>query len=245
MAADDKTNPGTPGAPIIEIVDLHKSFGDTEVLKGINLSVPVGSTLVILGGSGSGKTVLMKHMIGLLKPNSGKVIVEGEDIVPFGAEELEQLRKKFGMVFQAAALFDSMTVYENVSFALREHRKALGEKRFEGLKARDDSFFVVAVPALWRRHRREGIGDGVAFGEAPRGEFFVGEMNRANLLVGLADKKQAAHRRAQFLLDRAHCPKLPPRRARRSRLTKPESPLKLPWPASRLTRSALATSAGR
>ena len=133
MAADDKTNPGTPGAPIIEIVDLHKSFGDTEVLKGINLNVPVGSTLVILGGSGSGKTVLMKHMIGLLKPNSGKVIVEGEDIVPFGAEELEQLRKKFGMVFQAAALFDSMTVYENVSFALREHRKELGEAKMRAI----------------------------------------------------------------------------------------------------------------
>ncbi len=118
-AADDR--------PIIEIIDLHKSFGSAEVLSGINLTVPPGSTLVILGGSGSGKTVLMKHMIGLLKPNSGQVIVDGEDIVPFGADELERVRQKFGMVFQAAALFDSMTVYENVSFPLREHSKHVKE----------------------------------------------------------------------------------------------------------------------
>ncbi len=83
--------------------------------------------MVILGGSGSGKTVLMKHMIGLLKPDSGQVIVDGEDIVPLGADGLEQVRRKFGMVFQAAALFDSMTVYENVSFPLREHRKHVRE----------------------------------------------------------------------------------------------------------------------
>ncbi len=114
-----------PSAPMIEIVDLHKSFGGTQVLKGISLSVPAGSTLVILGGSGSGKTVLMKHMIGLLKPDSGQVLVEGEDLVPMSEEQLEQVRRKFGMVFQAAALFDSMTVYENVSFPLREHRKDL------------------------------------------------------------------------------------------------------------------------
>lgn len=116
-----------PAAPMIEVIDLHKSFGDHKVLTGINLQVPAGSTLVILGGSGSGKTVLMKHMIGLLKPDQGQVIVDGEDIVPFGAEALERVRRKFGMVFQAAALFDSMTVYENVSFPLREHRKDLSE----------------------------------------------------------------------------------------------------------------------
>lgn len=126
--ADEKTS-----SPIIEIKDLHKSFGSHKVLTGITLSVPAGSTLVILGGSGSGKTVLMKHMIGLLKPDSGQVIVDGEDIVPMGAEQLEQLRRKFGMVFQAAALFDSMTVYENVSFPLREHRNDLSEEQMRAL----------------------------------------------------------------------------------------------------------------
>lgn len=119
--------------PIIQIVDLHKSFGDHQVLTGINVEVPPGSTLVILGGSGSGKTVLMKHMIGLLKPDSGQVIVDGEDIVPFGPEALERVRRKFGMVFQAAALFDSMNVYENVSFPLREHRKELSEEEMRAL----------------------------------------------------------------------------------------------------------------
>src|SRR5262249_5315304 len=109
--------------PIIQIVDLHKRFGDNRVLRGINLEVEEGSTWVILGGSGSGKTVLMKHIIGLLKPDRGQVLVEGQDVVPLEAEELAKVRRKFGMVFQGAALFDSMTVYENVSFALREHTK--------------------------------------------------------------------------------------------------------------------------
>ncbi|MBL8915406.1 MAG: ABC transporter ATP-binding protein [Archangium sp.] len=133
MATSDVTQPGTPAPPIIEIRDLHKSFGEHKVLDGITLSVPAGSTLVILGGSGSGKTVLMKHMIGLLKPDSGQVIVDGEDIVPMGPLELEKLRRKFGMVFQAAALFDSMTVYENVSFPLREHRKDIPEEQMREL----------------------------------------------------------------------------------------------------------------
>lgn len=113
----------TSKPPVIQVVDLHKSFGDNQVLRGVNLEVEEGSTLVILGGSGSGKTVLLKHLIGLLKPDRGRVLIEGEDIVPLGAEELARVRTKFGMVFQSAALFDSMTVYENVSFPLREHRK--------------------------------------------------------------------------------------------------------------------------
>jgi phospholipid/cholesterol/gamma-HCH transport system ATP-binding protein len=112
---------GQEKPPMISVQDLWKSFGDNHVLTGINLDVEEGSTVVILGGSGSGKTVLMKHMIGLLKPDRGKVIVDGEDIVPLDEVDLERARRKFGMVFQGAALFDSMTVYENVSFPLREH----------------------------------------------------------------------------------------------------------------------------
>jgi len=108
---------------MIEIKGLQKSFGGHQVLTGIDLSVSEGNTCVILGGSGSGKTVLMKHMIGLLKPDAGQVLIDGEDVVPMGPEELARVRHKFGMVFQAAALFDSMNVYENVAFPLREHRK--------------------------------------------------------------------------------------------------------------------------
>src|SRR5207249_8596754 len=114
--------------PIIQVIGLHKYFGDHHVLRGIDLVVPKGSTLVILGGSGSGKTVMMKHLIGLLKPDKGEVFVDGEDLVPLGAEDLARVRRKFGMVFQAAALFDSMTVFENVSFPLQEHTKMSEEQ---------------------------------------------------------------------------------------------------------------------
>lgn len=113
----------TSEPPVIQVVDLYKAFGDNQVLRGVDLTVEEGSTLVILGGSGSGKTVLLKHLIGLLKPDRGRVLIDQQDIVPLGPEDLAKLRTKFGMVFQNAALFDSMTVYENVSFPLREHRK--------------------------------------------------------------------------------------------------------------------------
>jgi phospholipid/cholesterol/gamma-HCH transport system ATP-binding protein len=123
---------------MIDVVDLHKSFGEVKVLTGINLRVPAGSTCVILGGSGSGKTVLMKHMIGLLKPDSGRMVIDGEDIVPLGLAEMERVRRKFGMVFQAAALFDSMTIYENVSFPLREHTKLSEEEVREKVRQKLD-----------------------------------------------------------------------------------------------------------
>lgn len=111
----------TSGEAMIRTVDLHKRFGDNHVLRGISLDFPKGTTTVILGGSGSGKTVLMKHLIGLLHPDSGQVLVDGEDIAQKEGTELNELRTKFGMVFQWAALFDSMNVGENVSFPLREH----------------------------------------------------------------------------------------------------------------------------
>ena len=110
-----------PKRVMISVRDLWKAFGNHQVLTGVDLEVEEGTTCVILGSSGSGKTVLMKHIIGLLKPDRGQVIVDGEDIVPLDEQELERVRRKFGMVFQGAALFDSMTVYENVAFALREH----------------------------------------------------------------------------------------------------------------------------
>ena len=107
---------------MIEVQDLWKSFGDNQVLKGISLRIPEGSTFVVLGGSGSGKTVLMKHVIGLLKPDRGVVRVNGIDISALDGRALTEARQVFGMVFQGAALFDSMTVLENVSFPLREGR---------------------------------------------------------------------------------------------------------------------------
>lgn len=108
---------------MIQIVDLWKSFGDNQVLKGIDLTIERGTTLVVLGGSGSGKTVLMKHVIGLLKPDRGSVVVDGKEMHRLTGRELTEARRMFGMVFQGAALFDSMTVYENVAFPLREKRR--------------------------------------------------------------------------------------------------------------------------
>jgi len=108
---------------MVKVEDLRKSFGDREVLKGLNIEVPKGSVCVVLGGSGMGKSVLMKHLIGLLQPTSGRVLIDGTDLAKLGPLEMKQFRKKFGMVFQQAALFDSMTNYENVAFPLREHRK--------------------------------------------------------------------------------------------------------------------------
>jgi len=117
--------------PMIQVQGLYKAFGTNQVLSGIDLDVEEGSTCVILGGSGSGKTVLMKHMIGLLTPDRGHVRVEGEDIVGLSSQALEQVRRKFGMVFQGAALFDSMTVFENVAFPLREHSRMAEEEMRE------------------------------------------------------------------------------------------------------------------
>ncbi len=112
---------------MIRVEDLWKSFGARQVLKGISLDIPTGSTYVILGGSGSGKTVLMKHVIGLLKPDRGTVFVGDVEIPKLEGKELTEARRMFGMVFQQAALFDSMTVYENVAFPLKERKRGISQ----------------------------------------------------------------------------------------------------------------------
>jgi phospholipid/cholesterol/gamma-HCH transport system ATP-binding protein len=117
-----KETPAAP-APMIEVQDLYKSFNGFAVLKGISLSMMEGTTTVILGGSGSGKTVLMKHIMGLFKPDKGHVIVDGRDVTTMGRQELSTFRERMGMVFQSSALFDSMTVGDNVAFPLREHTR--------------------------------------------------------------------------------------------------------------------------
>ena len=106
---------------MIEIKEVHKSFAQNEVLRGVNLTIQKGETMVIIGRSGCGKSVLLKHIIGLLKPDQGRILVDGEDITSYNDNELNKLRKRFGMLFQASALFDSMTVDENVGLGLREH----------------------------------------------------------------------------------------------------------------------------
>ena len=107
--------------PVIEVIDLKKSFGGNEVLKGVNLTVYKGETVVVLGRSGCGKSVLLRHMIGLMKPDSGRIMVDGVDVTKLKHDDLYEMRKKFGMLFQGAALFDSMSVGENVGLGLVEH----------------------------------------------------------------------------------------------------------------------------
>lgn len=106
---------------MIEIKNLVKSFGAKQVLRGVNLNIEQGKTTVIIGASGCGKSVMLKHIVGLLKPDEGTVLIDGEDITKMSEKEIYAIRKKFGFLFQSAALFDSMTVGENVGVALREN----------------------------------------------------------------------------------------------------------------------------
>jgi len=106
---------------IIGIRNVYKAFDTKEVHMGVNLSIEKGENITVLGGSGSGKSVLLKEITGLLKPDSGDVIVEGENIVPLNEAQLVNVRKKMGMLFQGSALFDSLTVEENIAYPLREN----------------------------------------------------------------------------------------------------------------------------
>jgi len=108
---------------MIEVRNLQKSFGGHRVLDHVNMRIDAGESVVIIGRSGGGKSVLLKHLIGLLHPEHGEVLVDGQNIVPMNERELIEVRRKFGMLFQGAALFDSMTVAENIAFALRRQRK--------------------------------------------------------------------------------------------------------------------------
>lgn len=108
---------------MIEVRDIKKGFGSQQVLKGISFQIDTGESAVIIGGSGCGKSVLLKHLIGLIQPDEGEVFIDGQNITRFGERELLQVRRKFGMLFQSAALFDSLSVAENISFVLRRERR--------------------------------------------------------------------------------------------------------------------------
>ena len=111
---------------VVEVRDLHKRFDGKEVLRGVSFDAVRGETLVVMGGSGSGKTVMLRHVAGLIRPTSGTIKVFGQRIESLSEEELLPIRRRMGYVFQGAALFDSLTVYENVAYPLREH-SSLGE----------------------------------------------------------------------------------------------------------------------
>lgn len=107
----------------IEVIDLVTQYGDRVILRGISFTVPKGKTTVVLGGSGCGKSTLLNHLIGLLKPTSGKILINGKDITVMDETEFDEVRKKIGVSFQGAALLNSMTIADNVALPVREHTK--------------------------------------------------------------------------------------------------------------------------
>jgi phospholipid/cholesterol/gamma-HCH transport system ATP-binding protein len=107
---------------MIEVRNLQKSFGANKVLDGVSFRIENAESVAIIGRSGGGKSVLLKHLVGLLQPDSGEILIDGENIGPLNERQLLRVRRKFGMVFQGAALFDSMTVAQNVGFAFRRHK---------------------------------------------------------------------------------------------------------------------------
>lgn len=115
---------------MIKCVELYKAFGANQVLRGASIEISKGESVVVIGGSGSGKSVLIKHIIGLLRPDKGHIYIDGMDVPGLGERELSRVRKRFGMLFQGAALFDSLRVWENVGFALfREKRYSPAQVR--------------------------------------------------------------------------------------------------------------------
>jgi phospholipid/cholesterol/gamma-HCH transport system ATP-binding protein len=141
--------PALEEAPAVQLQGVRKTFNGLEVLRGVDLAIRAGESLTIMGGSGTGKSVLLRLMIGLIKPDAGRILIEGRDLVPLSERELLQARRRIGMVFQNSALFDSLSVGENIAFALREHtemdegairervREALGLVGLSGIEAKD------------------------------------------------------------------------------------------------------------
>jgi len=162
-----------PG-PFIRYVDVHKSFGALAVLCGVDLDVRRGETVVVLGGSGSGKSVLLRHTIGLIHPDRGSVWVDQTDVTHLDEDALIETRKRVGMLFQAGALFDSMTVEANVAFALREHtgwdEARIGERVREVLGLVELSPTVADVmPAALSGGMRKRVALARAIALAPEG----------------------------------------------------------------------------
>lgn len=131
---------------MIQITGLYKSFRDKPVLRGVDLRISSGETTAIIGRSGSGKSVLLKNIVGLLQPDAGKVIIEGSDIGELSKRELYRIRKKFGFLFQGAALFDSMTVGENVRLPIVENNPGVSQREVE--KTAEEKLELVGLPGI-------------------------------------------------------------------------------------------------
>ena len=132
---------------MIEIRNIYKSFDENEVLKGVDLEIPDGKTTVIIGRSGCGKSVLLKQIIGLMKPDEGEILIEGKDIVKMDQKEIYKVRSKFGFLFQGSALFDSLDVEENVGLAMKENTRMTYQEIAEVVK---EKLELVGLPGIQR-----------------------------------------------------------------------------------------------
>ncbi len=132
---------------MIYFKNIHKRFGSREILKGIDLHIVRGKTTVILGVSGGGKSTIIKHLVGLLKPDKGEIYVDGKEIVSCNEKEMRDIRKEVGFLFQSGALFDSMNVFENVAFPLREHT-SMSEDEIEACVAKNLSMVGLDIKVI-------------------------------------------------------------------------------------------------
>ncbi len=161
---------------VVQLIDIKKSYGSQQVLKGVNLSIMEGKTTVIVGGSGQGKSQIIKHILGLVRPDSGMVLVYGKDISRAGKKEMRAIRADFGVLFQNAALFDSMTVYDNVALPLRE-RTRMPEKEIRKIVDKNLALMDIAgsddkYPAQISGGMRKRVGLARALVLDPRIIFF-------------------------------------------------------------------------
>jgi len=159
--------------PKIQLIDVHKSFGPKTVLDGITLDIAPAESFVIIGGSGTGKSVTLKCILGLMKPDQGTILVDGEDVVSMKSKDREQVLRKFGMLFQGAALFDSLPVWENVAFGL------IQGQRMDRRKAKDK-----AIEKLYQ------VGLGPDVGELSPSELSGGMQKRVGLARAIATEPE-------------------------------------------------------
>lgn len=130
----------------VEVTNIHKYFGSNHVLRGVDLSVEKGESLVILGGSGAGKSVLLGHLVGLHHPDKGQVVIDGQDLAKLSKKELLAFRGRFGMSFQEGALFDSLNVFDNVAFPLRRQKQKMSKQDIQ--KRVEECLDIVGMPSI-------------------------------------------------------------------------------------------------
>ena len=187
----------------IELVDVEKYFGRQQVLRKVNLVVQEGTTTVIVGASGGGKSVILKHMLGLIKPDSGKVFVFGQDMTKLRRNELKRVRSYFGVLFQNVALFDSMTIYDNIALPLRERTKASEEEIRANVEEKLEMMDLHGVEEKYPAQVSGGMKKRVGLARAlvldPRVVFFdeptTGlDVNKSNEIYRLFHKTQAQNK---------------------------------------------------